>query len=227
MRDQILLVEDDKQIRDILRDYFEGKTPSLEVTCAADGTTGLQLFREKEFDLVLLDVMLPGRNGFSLMKEIRQTSDVPVIFITARTMEEDRLYGYELGCDDYVCKPFSFAELYAKVTALIKRSKGTVREKEEIITCGAISFHKRSLSVTVNGEKVELAPKELSLLAVLMERKDWVFTREMLLDLVWGKDYYGGDRVVDNHVKKLRKSLGSAGTQIKTLIGRGYKITEG
>lgn len=226
MRDQILLVEDDKQIRDILRDYFEGKTPSLEVTCAADGTTGLQLFREKEFDLVLLDVMLPGRNGFSLMKEIRQTSDVPVIFITARTMEEDRLYGYELGCDDYVCKPFSFAELYAKVTALIKRSKGTVREKEEIVTCGAICFHKRSLSVTVNGEKVDLAPKELSLLAVLMERKDWVFTREMLLDLVWGKDYYGGDRVVDNHVKKLRKSLGSAGTQIKTLIGRGYKITE-
>lgn len=224
MKDRILLVEDDKQIREIIRDYFEGKSPSYEVICATDGLEGLRLFHEKEFDLVLLDVMLPGRNGFSLMKEIRQTSDIPVIFITARTMEEDRLYGYELGCDDYVCKPFSFAELYAKVTALLKRSKGEFRE--EIITCGAISFHKRTLTVTVHGKKVDLAPKELSLLAVLMERKDWVFTRDMLLDLVWGKDYYGGDRVVDNHVKKLRKSLGSAGSQIKTFIGRGYKITE-
>lgn len=224
MRDQVLLVEDDKQIREIVKDYFEEKTPAYEVTLAADGPEGLALFREKAFDLVLLDVMLPGRNGFSLMKEIRRTSDVPVIFITARTQEEDRLYGYELGCDDYVCKPFSFAELHAKVTALIKRSKGAVLE--ETVTCGAISYHKRTLTVTVNGQEVELAPKELSLLAVLMERKDWVFSREMLLDLVWGKDYFGGDRVVDNHVKKLRKSLGSAGAQIKTLIGRGYKITE-
>ena len=224
MRNQVLLVEDDKQIREIVKDYFEEKTPAVEVTLAADGSEGLALFRKKDFDLVLLDVMLPGRNGFSLMKEIRRTSDVPVIFITARIQEEDRLYGYELGCDDYVCKPFSFAELHAKVTALIKRSKGVVLE--ETITCGAISYHKRSLSVTVNGQEVELAPKELSLLAVLMERKDWVFSREMLLDLVWGKDYFGGDRVVDNHIKKLRKSLGSAGAQIKTVIARGYKITE-
>ncbi|MBO4750919.1 MAG: response regulator transcription factor [Lachnospiraceae bacterium] len=224
MKERILLVEDDKQIREILRDYLEGKTPSYEVTCAENGTQGLQLFRENEFDLVLLDVMLPGRNGFSMMKEIRRSSDIPVIFITARTMEEDRLYGYELGCDDYVCKPFSFAELHAKVTALIKRSKGMVRD--EIISCGAISFHKRSLTVTVNGKEIELAPKELSLLAVMLERKDWVFSREALLDLVWGKDYFGGERVVDNHVKKLRKSLGSAGAQIKTVIARGYKITE-
>jgi len=223
-RNQILLIEDDPKISGIVHDYFEGKTPSYEVTCALDGTEGSRLFHEKEFDLVLLDVMLPGRNGFSLMQEIRQTSDIPVIFITARTMEEDRLYGYELGCDDYVCKPFSFAELYAKVTALIKRSKGTNRE--EVITCGAIRFYKNSLTVTVDGQKVDLAPKELSLLAVLMERKDWVFTRDMLLDLVWGKDYFGGDRVVDNHIKKLRKCLGSAGKQIKTLIARGYKIMD-
>lgn len=224
MKERILLVEDDRQIREILRDYFEEKTPSYDVICAEDGTRGLQLFSENEFALVLLDVMLPGRNGFSLLKEIRRSSDVPVIFMTARTMEEDRLYGYELGCDDYVCKPFSFAELHAKVTALIKRSKGMVRD--EILTCGAIGFHKRSLAVTVNGKEVDLPPKELSLLAVLMERRDWVFSRETLLDLVWGRDYFGGERVVDNHIKKLRKSLGSAGAQIKTVIARGYKITD-
>lgn len=222
---RILLVEDDARIREAMLDYFSEKAPEYEIETAATGLTGLQMIEDNEYDLILLDVMLPQMSGFELMMKIRRSMDVPVIFMTARTSEEDRLHGYELGCDDYVCKPFSLAELLAKVNALIKRSKGTVLDDE--LVCGEIRFHKRALSVTVSGQIVELPPKELAILIILMERPGWTFSRDKLLDLVWGRDYYGNDRVVDNHVKKLRKSLGKAGSQIKTVFARGYKITEG
>lgn len=221
---RILLVEDDARIREAMLDYFSEKAPEYEIETAATGLTGLQMIEDNEYDLILLDVMLPQMSGFELMMKIRRSMDVPVIFMTARTSEEDRLHGYELGCDDYVCKPFSLAELLAKVNALIKRSKGTVLDDE--LVCGEIRFHKRALSVTVSGQIVELPPKELAILIILMERPGWTFSRDKLLDLVWGRDYYGNDRVVDNHVKKLRKSLGKAGSQIKTVFARGYKITE-
>ncbi|MBR5348532.1 MAG: response regulator transcription factor [Lachnospiraceae bacterium] len=222
---RILLVEDDARIREAMLDFFSEKAPEYEIDTAATGPAGLQKVEDNEYDLILLDVMLPQMSGFELMMKIRRSMDVPVIFMTARTSEEDRLHGYELGCDDYVCKPFSLAELLAKVNALIKRSKGTVLDDE--LVCGEIRFHKRALSVTVSGQIVELPPKELAILIILMERPGWTFSRDKLLDLVWGRDYYGNDRVVDNHVKKLRKSLGKAGCQIKTVFARGYKITEG
>lgn len=222
---RILLVEDDARIREAMLDFFSEKAPEYEIDTAATGPAGLQKVEVNEYDLILLDVMLPQMSGFELMMKIRRSMDVPVIFMTARTSEEDRLHGYELGCDDYVCKPFSLAELLAKVNALIKRSKGTVLDDE--LVCGEIRFHKRALSVTVSGQIVELPPKELAILIILMERPGWTFSRDKLLDLVWGRDYYGNDRVVDNHVKKLRKSLGKAGSQIKTVFARGYKITEG
>lgn len=222
---RILLVEDDARIREAMLDFFSEKAPEYEIDTAATGPAGLQKVEDNEYDLILLDVMLPQMSGFELMMKIRRSMDVPVIFMTARTSEEDRLHGYELGCDDYVCKPFSLAELLAKVNALIKRSKGTVLDDE--LVCGEIRFHKRALSVTVSGQIVELPPKELAILIILMERPGWTFSRDKLLDLVWGRDYYGNDRVVDNHVKKLRKSLGKAGSQIKTVFARGYKITEG
>ena len=222
---RILLVEDDARIREAMLDFFSEKAPEYEIDTAATGPAGLQKIEDNEYDLILLDVMLPQMSGFELMMKIRRSMDVPVIFMTARTSEEDRLHGYELGCDDYVCKPFSLAELLAKVNALIKRSKGTVLDDE--LVCGEIRFHKRALSVTVSGQIVELPPKELAILIILMERPGWTFFRDKLLDLVWGRDYYGNDRVVDNHVKKLRKSLGKAGSQIKTVFARGYKITEG
>lgn len=221
---RILLVEDDARIREAMLDFFSEKAPEYEIDTAATGPAGLQKVEDNEYDLILLDVMLPQMSGFELMMKIRRSMDVPVIFMTARTSEEDRLHGYELGCDDYVCKPFSLAELLAKVNALIKRSKGTVLDDE--LVCGEIRFHKRALSVTVSGQIVELPPKELAILIILMERPGWTFSRDKLLDLVWGRDYYGNDRVVDNHVKKLRKSLGKAGSQIKTAFARGYKITE-
>ena len=224
MAHRILLVEDERQIREAITDYFTGREDGYELTCAGDGTEGLRKLQEKEYDLVLLDVMLPGMDGFTLMKTLRRDQEVPVIFLTARTREEDRLHGYELGCDDYVCKPFSLAELYAKTTALLKRAGGRVLQ--DTMKCGAICLERRTLAVTVNGREVVLAAKEYALLELLMEHPGWVYSREMLLDRIWGEDYFGGDRVVDNHVKKLRKALGNAGCQVKTVISKGYKLEE-
>ncbi len=221
----ILLVEDDRQIREVIEDYFSDKSDgALNVICAQDGSEGLSLLKEKEFDLVILDVMLPEIDGFSLCREIRRESIVPVLFLTARAREEDILYGYELGCDDYIVKPFSPAELYAKVNAQLKRAKGMVIEKE--LVCGEIRINLITLQVTASGQKTDLAPKEFALLKYLIEHKNWVVSRDTLLDKVWGIDYFGSDRVVDNHIKKLRKALGEAGKQIKTVVTKGYKLTE-
>ena len=224
MNSRILMVEDDPKIREGILDYFSGKAPEYEMDTATDGRQGMEKIEENVYDLILLDVMLPEMSGFELMLRIRRTMDVPVIFMTARTGEDDRLYGYELGCDDYVCKPFSLAELLAKVHALIRRSKGAVLD--DVMRCGDIEIHKRAFAVKVCGEPVELPPKELAILMILMEKPGWAFSRDTLLDRAWGMDYYGNDRVVDNHVKKLRKSLGDAGRQIKTVFTKGYKIVE-
>ena len=168
--------------------------------------------------------MLPGINGFDLCKEVRKSADTPIIFITARGAEEERLKGYRVGGDDYVVKPFSIGELYAKVQALLRRARGMVRN--EFLSAGGIQLFPTQCCVTVDGENVELAPKEYALLKYLMEHKNQVATREELLIRIWGYDYEGNDRVVDNHMKKLRKALGSSGTLIKTVITRGYRLEE-
>ncbi|MGN0683286.1 MAG: response regulator transcription factor, partial [Oscillospiraceae bacterium] len=177
-----------------------------------------------EYDLVMLDVMLPGTDGFSLCRYIRQSSSVPVLFLTARGREEDKLFGYDLGCDDYIVKPFSLAELYAKTNAMLRRAKGMTVLRS--MTCGKISLEPVKMTVTVDGVPVELPPKEYEILKYLMEHKEWVIDRETLLTHVWGYDYFGGDRVVDNHIKKLRKALGKEGDRIKTVISKGYKLTD-
>ena len=150
--------------------------------------------------------------------------DVPIIFLTAKTSEEDRLYGYEIGCDDYVCKPFSFAELFAKVNVLLKRANKS--NEGNIITCGRISLNTVSLELKVNGEEIELPPKEFEILCYLLKHKGWVVGRETLLNRIWGDEAFVETRVVDNHVKNLRKALGDAGSQIKTVVSKGYKIVE-
>ncbi|MBO5265978.1 MAG: response regulator transcription factor [Ruminiclostridium sp.] len=222
---RILLVEDDRQIREVIEDYFSAKSEGeINIVTAEDGDKGLSLINGEEFDLIMLDIMLPGIDGFSLCREIRSKSIVPVLFLTARGREEDILYGYELGCDDYIVKPFSPAELFAKVNALLKRAKGMVIEKE--LVCGDIQMNLITLQVTAKGKPTELAPKEFALLKYLMEHKNWVIDRDTLLNKIWGIDYFGSDRVVDNHIKKLRKALGDAGGQIKTVITKGYKLTE-
>ena len=225
MQYNVLLVEDDAQIREIITDSFSEKSSdTIKITTADNGETGLELTESTEFDLIILDVMLPGIDGFSIMRSIRKRSDVPVIFLTARSREEDILYGYELGCDDYVTKPFSTATLYAKVLALINRDKRTVTS--HVISCGVISVDTRALSVSVSGEEIALPPVEYRLLMCLLQNKGWVVDRERLLNTVWGQDYYGGTRVVDNHIKKLRQLLKEGGKQIKTVISQGYKITD-
>ncbi|MCM1180612.1 MAG: response regulator transcription factor [Clostridium sp.] len=222
---QILLVEDDRQIQEILSDYFlEKGDGKIELTVAKNGEDGLERFYEMEYDLVLLDVMMPGMDGFELCRQMRQQSIVPIIFLTARGMEEDILYGYDLGCDDYMVKPFSLAELYAKVNALLKRAKGLVGENEMV--CGSISLNPVTLCVQADGKRLELPPKQYALLKYLMEHKGMVVERETLLTRIWGYDYEGSDRVVDNHIKKLRKALGRAGSQIKTIIKKGYRMDE-
>ena len=219
----VLLVEDDAQISELIRDYFAEKG-DMTLTAALDGRKGLELACENEYDLILLDVMLPGLDGFTICREIRRRNAVPILFITARGREEDILYGYDIGCDDYIVKPFMLAALYAKAAAVIKRSKGTVISSE--LVCGGIKLDPVRLIVTADGSEVELAPKEFRLLKYLMENKDCPLSRDTLLDRVWGMDFDGFDRVVDNHIKKLRKALGSCGEQIKTVITKGYKISD-
>ena len=220
---KLLLVEDDAEIREIITDYFIQKSNGdFKIDWAKTGNEGQQKIVEDEYDLILLDVMLPEVDGFTICRELRKNSDVPIIFITARHTENERLHGYHLGCDDYVTKPFSLAELYAKVNALLRRSKGMVRN--EIMVAGSIKLDPYRCTVFLNDKEVILAPKEFSILKILMDNPSKVVSRESLLIKIWGYDFEGNDRVVDNHVKKLRKALGSASTQIKTVFKRGYKL---
>lgn len=225
MKYKILLVEDDPQIREILEDYITQKSENrIRLVTAEDGDAGMERLLDEVFDLVLLDVMLPGMDGFALCREIRRDSACPIIFLTAKSREEDLLYGYDLGCDDYITKPFSLAELYAKINALLKRSKGLVGK--EYISCGAISLNPSVYKVFAEEREIALPPKEYVLLKYLMEHKNQLVTRDTLLARLWGYDYEGNPRVVDNHVKKLRRALGAAGNQIKTVITKGYKMEE-
>lgn len=220
---RFLLVEDDVEIKEIITDYFTEKSRGgFIIDSAETGDEGRQKCLENEYDLIFLDVMLPEIDGFTICREVRNKSDVPIIFITARHTEDDRLHGYSLGCDDYISKPFSLAELYAKVNALIKRSKGTVRN--DAMIAGSIKLNPYRCTVFVNEEEIILAPIEFAILKILMENCGRVVTRENLIVKVWGYDFDGNDRVVDNHIKKLRKALGNASNQIKTIFKKGYKL---
>ena len=221
---KILLIEDDTEICEMIRNYFAGR--GAEVSSVNNGGEAFDLIREGTdgYGLVLLDIMLPETDGFTLCRQIRMRSDIPVIFITARGREEDILSGYDLGCDDYIVKPFLLSVLYSKCEALVRRAGST--DENKLLVCGGISLDTRTLRCFAEGSEVELPPKEFAILRYLLEHENWVVTRDTLLDRVWGYDYFGSDRVVDNHIKKLRKALGSTGAQIKTLVGRGYKLTK-
>lgn len=220
---QILLVEDDAELIEIIHDYFSEKSGgTLRLETARTGEEGLAKCFDRHYDLVLLDVMLPAVDGFTLCKELRKHSDVPIIFLTARHDERDRLYGYHIGCDDYVTKPFSLAELYAKVTALIKRAKGLVRD--EVMTAGRIKLNPFRYTVFVDDQEVLLTPTQFAILKILMENTGRVVSRESLITRIWGYDFAGDERVIDNHIKKLRRALGRAAPQIKTVYKQGYKL---
>lgn len=220
---RILLAEDDEALREAIMDYLTAKSGGeMQLISAGDGEAALRLISKIQFHLVLLDIMLPGMDGFSLCRQLREKTDVPVMFLTARGMEEDKLHGYDLGCDDYLVKPFSLAELYVRAKALLRRAGN--QGKTKCYTAGAISLSPITGQVTLEGQPLELPRREYQLLKYLLEHKNQVISREKLLDAIWGYDFTGSDRVVDNHIQKLRKALGTEAPCIKTVIGRGYRL---
>lgn len=218
----LLIAEDEPKQRRIIRDYFQKR--DFHVTEAADGIEALDQVKQREFDILLLDVMMPGLDGFSVCRAIRKERDMPVIFLTARIAEEDQLTGFRVQADDYVTKPFSLPVLHAKVCALLHRQKGISRSRE--LSCGAILVNPDMRTVTIEGSEISMTPKVYDLLLYLMSNKNRILTRQQILDRVWGQDVFCYDRVVDTTIKKLRKALGNQAGCIQTIIGVGYSLRE-
>ena len=215
----ILIADDEENIRTVLREYaeFEG----YDVLEACDGMEAVRIAKTNRVDLVIMDVMMPKLDGFSAVKEIRKEKDVPVIMLSARVEEYDKLFGFEIGADDYVTKPFSPKEVMARVGAILKRGKRA--ETRKIVSDG-LTIDIAGRNVFVDGVKAEMTPKEYELLFYLVENAGIAITRERLLTEVWGYDFYGDDRTVDTHIKMLRASLGPYRDKIVTLRGLGYKM---
>lgn len=218
MKRKLLIVEDDGLLAEAACDYFTSK--GWEVEREADGVKALEVLCGKSFHLILLDVMLPGMDGFAVCREIRKSWDVPVIFITARVLEEDVLNGYSLGADDYVTKPFSLPVLYAKAMALT----GRVQKNPVFLEVGGLKADLHSHKVISCGKELSLPPKEYAMLLFFMQNPRRVFSREQLLIRFWGWDFDGNERVVDNHIKKLRKAMGHCGCSIQTVPKSGYRL---
>ena len=221
MDQKILVAEDEPKLLEVVCDYLRSRGD--EPIPAKDGLEALALAENREFDGVLLDIMMPGLDGLSVCRALRRHSDVPIVFLTALSTEEDKLLGYELGADDYVTKPFSLAVLYAKITALINRSRGSILSANQL-TAGQIRLTLSSQQVFVEDTEIFLTPKEYALLLCLMRNKNTVMSREQLLVKCWGYDYEGESRAIDTHIRRLRDKLGTAAEQIKTVIKSGQKL---
>ncbi len=222
MNKNILLVEDEPRLREIVSDYF--KAEGFSIYEAVDGKEAMDIFEESEVSLVILDIMLPKLDGWTVCRRIRKVSDVPIIMLTARSEEDDMLMGYELGADDYVTKPFSPKVLVAKAKILLKRACGSESKGDEMIKIGNIDINKLSYTVKLDNNTIDLAPKEYELLVYMIENKGIVLSRENILNKIWGYDYYGDLRTVDTHIKKLRNKLGNRAKYIRTIIKVGYKF---
>lgn len=220
---RILVVDDEALIRDLIKEYIS--LENFTVDEAADGREGLQLFRQRHYDLVILDVMMPFMDGWSLCREIRRGSQVPIIMLTARGEEYDKLLGFELGVDDYITKPFSPKELLARIKAILRRSAGNETNQQAAFEGLRLDFDAHT--VKVDGTLVGLTPKEYELISFFARNPNRVFSREQLLDSVWGYDFVGDTRTVDTHVKMLRESLGAYRKYIVTVWGTGYKFDAG
>lgn len=220
---KILVVDDEFRIRQIIRKYaeFEG----YEVEEAVDGMQAIQICRQKEFDLIIMDVMMPELDGFSACREIRKFCNTPIIMLSARGEEYDKIHGFELGSDDYVVKPFSPKELMMRVGAVIKRSgNGADAQKNDVFTYNGLEVDFSARTVTVDGNRVEMTPKEYDLFFYMVRNKGLALTREKLISEVWGYDFFGDERTLDTHIKLLRKSLGEYSKCIVTLRGVGYRF---
>lgn len=218
---RILVVDDEKMIRNVIKEYAE--FDGFEVTEAEDGMEAVEICRKEDFDLIVMDIMMPRLDGYSAIKEIRKTKQVPVIMLSARGEEYDKLFGFEIGIDDYVVKPFSPKELLARIKAVLKRAAAK-EQPMDIIRYEGLEINVTGREVSVDGTPVSLTPKEYDLLFYLVRNKGIALSREKLLEEVWGYDFFGDDRTVDTHIKMLRNSLGEYRRFIKTLRGMGYKF---
>ena len=217
----ILIVDDESRMRKLIKDFLTAK--GYKILEAEDGEKALQVFEEnsEKIDLILLDVMMPKLDGWSVLRQIRQTSKVPIIMLTARGEEQDELFGFELGVDEYISKPFSPKILVARVEAILKRTQG---EQKEVKDYGGIEIDKEGRTVTVDGKVLELSLREYELLVYLVENENIALSRDKILNNVWNYDYYGDSRTIDSHIKKIRHKLGKRGKYIKTMRGVGYKF---
>ena len=216
---KILIVEDEERMRRLIGDYL--KREGFKIIEAEDGKRALEFFKSENIDLIILDIMLPEYDGWTVCREIRKSSKVPIIMLTARSEESDELFGFELGADEYVTKPFSPKILVARVNALLRRSNAVV---EGIVSIEGIELDQIGHRVLIDGNEVEMTPKEYELLDFMTKNTGQALTREQILDEVWGYDYYGDFRTVDTHIKRLRIKLGEKSNLIQTVRGIGYRF---
>ena len=218
---KLLIVDDEKRIRALIAKYasFEG----YETDEAEDGMQAVAMCRENRYDLIIMDVMMPELDGFSAVREIRKNSDTPVIMLSARGEEYDRIHGFELGIDDYVVKPFSPKELMMRVGAVLKRSRSE-KTPEETVTIDGLTVNFTARRVTVDGQELDLSPKEYDLLFYMVRTRGIALSRDKLISDVWGYDFFGDDRTLDTHIKLLRRQLGKYADRITTLRGVGYRF---
>ena len=218
---KLLIVDDEQKIREMIRKYavFEGH----QVYEAADGFTAVQMAEENNYDLIIMDVMMPELDGFSAVKAIRKFKQTPVIMLSARGEEYDRIHGFEVGIDDYVVKPFSVKELMMRVQAILARG-GNYSNESNTVSFEGLTLDYSARVVTIDGKRVDLSPKEYELLFYLAKNKNIALSRERLITEIWGYDYYGDDRTLDTHIKLLRKSLGKYQKFIVTVRGVGYRF---
>ena len=220
---KLLVVDDEQRIRDMIRKYaeFEG----YEVAEAIDGMDAIEKCKQEGYDLIIMDVMMPNLDGFSASKEILKGMDVPIVMLSARGEEYDRIHGFEIGIDDYVVKPFSPKELMMRVAAILKRVQSTRSDKDkDVYLCRGLKVDFSGRMVFIDGKRIEMTPKEYTLFFYLVKNNGIALTREQLIKDVWGYDFYGDDRTLDTHIKLLRKSLGAYASMIVTLRGVGYRF---
>lgn len=222
MNKTILIIEDEIRIRFLLKDYLLSEGFSVIEAC--DGEEGLMAFKNNNVDLILLDIMMPKIDGLTVLENIRTVSDIPIILLTAKSQEEDKLYGYDIGADDYITKPFSPKILVAKVKALLKRTADLNEDHSSTKNYNGLTINKLAHEVKVDNVQLSLSPKEYELLVYLSDNIGIALTRDTILDNVWGIDYYGDLRTVDTNIKRLREKLGEKANYIVTVRGSGYKF---
>ncbi|MBQ4233553.1 MAG: response regulator transcription factor [Firmicutes bacterium] len=222
---RILIVDDEEKIRTVIREYAVFN--NFETDEAADGVEAVNKCLSQDYDLVIMDIMMPRLDGYSACKQIRRDKDIPIIRLSARGEEYDKLFGFELGIDDYVVKPFSPKELMARVSAVLARkNKGEDEKKQTVLRSGDLEVNTESRIVTVAGEKIDLTLKEYEILVYLMQNRNIALSRDRLLSDIWGYDFFGDDRTIDTHIKNLRGRLGSCRDKISTVRGVGYKFED-